>query len=237
MSKTNTIKRKTTGFDIVYRVITAVMAVAMFPLAYFSKLLFVVVMHEEVSSLLQLFGETNDPGGTYFEWSIADFFDSSSTIRTLLNFGDGEGLSLSAIWGNEYLRAVLFAVIFFVITLVIAVVILGFAIFSNKAKIVTWLSGTGFLTMIASFISFNSFFANPIVSGAASLRDVFAINGTFANLALAFVDITSIKLEGAFFYVMFLMLGIFIWAGAVLFVNASDEKEKAEKAMERANKK
>lgn len=230
MSKTNKLNKKTTGFDIVYRVVTAVMAVAMFPLAYFSKMLFVVVMHEEVSSLLQLFGQSNDPGGTYFEWSLADFFDPSSSAYTLLNFGDGEGLTLSAVWGNEYLRAVLFAVIFFVITLVIALVILGFAIFSNKAKIVAWLSGAGFLTMIASFISFNSFFVNPIVNDVASLRDVFNIEGSFANLALAFVDITSIKLEGAFFFVMFLMLGILIWSGAVLFVNASEEKEKAAEA-------
>ena len=39
MSKTKKIKQKTTGFDILYRVVTALMAVATFPFAYFSKMI------------------------------------------------------------------------------------------------------------------------------------------------------------------------------------------------------
>lgn len=220
MSKTNSLKKKTTGFDIFYRVATSIMVVAMFPLAYFSNLLFVVVMHEEVSSLLELLGQPEDPGGTYFEWSTAELLD-------MLMNSNGENLSLSAIWGNQYLRAVLFAVIFFAIALIIALVILGFALFSNKIKVITWLSGAGFLSTIASFISFDSFFAKPIVNDIVPLGEVLNLESGLTNIALSFMDVTMIKLEGAFFFVMFLMLGILILSASVLIVNNSDEKEKA----------
>ncbi len=235
MSKTK-IKRKTTGFDIIYRVVTAAMAVAIFPLAYFAKMLFVVVKHEELSGILNLFTETEDPGGTYFEFAIADVFDSNSTVNMLLKMNDGEGFSFSAIWENEYLRAVLFTAIFFAIALVIALVILGFAIFSNKQKVIACLSVGGLLAMAASFISFTTFFANPITSGEVSIGKVFELSGFVVNLALGFFDITTIQLEGAFFWVAFLLLGILIWSVSVIIVNASDEKEKQLKKMEQARK-
>lgn len=237
MSKTK-IKKKTTGFDIAYRVVTAAMAVAIFPLAYFAKMLFVVVKHEALSNLIGMLTEnTEDPGGTYFEFAIADIFDKDSTVNMLLKMNDGEGISLSAIWENEYLRAVLFTVIFFAIALVITLVILGFAIFSNKQKVIACLSSGGLLAMIASFISFTSFFANPITSGEVALTEVLNISGFVVNLALGLLDITTIQLEGAFFWVAFLLLGILIWSVSVIIVNASDEKEKQLKKMEQARNK
>ena len=237
MSKTK-IKKKTTGFDIAYRVVTAAMAVAIFPLAYFAKMLFVVVKHEELSSIIGMLTETTgDPGGTYFDWSIADVFDPGNYANWLITLNEGKSFSLSAVWENEYLRAVLFAVIFFAIALVITLVILGFAIFSNKRKVIAFLSGGGLLAMLASFISFTMFFANPITSGEVSIAKVFNISGFVVNLALEFIDITTIQLEGAFFWVAFLLLGILIWSVSVIIVNASDEKEKQLKKMEQARNK
>lgn len=234
MSKTK-IKRKTTGFDIIYRVVTAAMAVAIFPLAYFAKMLFVVVKHEELSNLIGMLTEnTEDPGGTYFEWAIADVFDSGNFANWLVTMNEDKSFSLSAIWENEYLRAVLFAVIFFAVALVITLVILGFAIFSNKQKVIACLSSGGLIAMLASFISFTSFFANPITSGEVSIGKVFNLSGFVVNLALEFIDITAIQLEGAFFWVAFLLLGILIWSVSVIIVNVSDEKEKQLKKMEQA---
>ncbi len=236
MSKTNKIKQKTTGFDILYRVVTAIMAVATFPLAYFSKMILVVIMHEEVSNLINNLTGSEDPGGTYVEWSIADIFDSSSTLHMILNLGEGNSLSISSIWENEYLRAALIAAIFFAITLVLAFIILFFAIFSNKSKVIIGLSTGGTLSMIAAFISFTIFFAHPITIGEATLSSILNIEGIIANLALGFVDITTLKLEGAFFWVMFLMIGILIWSISVLIVNKSEEKEKAMKEAARRNR-
>ncbi len=222
MSKTNQLKQKTTGFDILYRVVTAIMVVAMFPLAYFSKLIFIVVMHEEVSSILELLGQPDDPGGTYFEWSTAELLNK-------LFESDSQSLSLNMIWDNQYLRAVLFAVIFFLIALIIALVILGFALFSNKVKVVLWLSGAGLLSMLASFISFDSFFAKPIINDVVPLAEVLNMEGGLASLALSFMDVTAIKLEGAFFFVLFLMLGILIFSASVMIVNSSEKNEVSKK--------
>lgn len=238
MSKTNKLKQKTTGFDILYRVITAVLVVAMFPLAYFQKMIFIVVMHKEASTLIdKLFGaETADPGGTYFEWSISDLFNPMSSLHSIINTKDEITFNLSVFWENPYLRAVLFAVVFFALTLVIALVILGFAVFSNKTKIITILSASGVASMLASWISFSMFFAEPITSNAVSIGEVLNIGGVITNLLLGFFDITTIKLESAFFSVLFLMLGILIWSVSVYIVNKSDEKEKAMKKAEKANK-
>lgn len=236
MSKTNRIKRKTTGFDIVYRVVTAIMAIAVFPLAYFQKIVFIVIMHEDISALVDKItnAESSDPGGTYIEWAIADVFNTSSTLHSLINNSDG-AITFNSVWENQYLRAVLFSAIFFALTLILALVILGFAIFSNKVKAIIGLSSGGILCMLASWISFSNFFSNPITNDIVPLGEALNIKGVIINLLLGLVDVTTIKLEGAFFSVFFLMLGILIWSVSVLVVNNSEEKEKAMKTAAHKN--
>lgn len=236
MSKTNRIKRKTTGFDIVYRVVTAIMAIAVFPLAYFQKIVFIVIMHEDISALVDKItnAESSDPGGTYIEWAIADVFNTSSTLHSLINNSDG-AITFNSVWENQYLRAVLFSAIFFALTLILALVILGFAIFSNKVKAIIGLSSGGILCMLASWISFSNFFSNPITNDIVPLGEALNIKGVIVNLLLGLVDVTTIKLEGAFFSVFFLMLGILIWSVSVLVVNNSEEKEKAMKTAAHKN--
>lgn len=236
MSKTK-IKRKTTGFDILYRVVTAIMAVAMFPIAYFAKLVFIVVSHEELSNALNTLLDGDDPGGTYFEWGISDVFSSSSSLSWFIDEESMGEFQFSMIWNNEYFRAAFIALVFFAIALVIALVILGFAIFSNKIKVIAGLSAGGIVAMIASLISFTSFFANPITSGEVGLAELLNVEESLISLALGFVEITTIKLEGAFFWVLFLMAAILIWSVSVHIVNVSDEKEKAQKAMAKARNK
>ena len=236
MSKTNKIKRKTTGFDIVYRVVTAIMAAAMIPFALLSKMIFIVVMHEEVSSVLNALLGTDDPSGTYFEWGFLDLFDSSSSLSLFIDEDSFSDFQFSTVWDNVYLRAVFIALVFFAIALVISLVILGFAVFSNKIKVITGLSVGGLLAMGASWIAFTNFFARPLTSGEISLREVFDGMGAIASLAVGLIDITTVRLMSAFYGVFFLMLGILIWSVSVMIVNASDEKEKAQKAMARAKK-
>ncbi len=236
MNKTKTLKRKTTAFDVVYRIVTALMAVAMFPLAYFSKMLFIIVMHKDLSSLLNtlLGSEEQDPGGTYFEWAIADVFNPNSSLALFVNEDNFKDFDFSAVWENEYTRALFFAVVFFALTLVLGIVILGFAVFSNKTKVIACLSASGIVSMIISLVVFNMLFASPITSGQVSIGEALNISGLIANLAFGLVNVTTIKLEGGFFWVLFLMIAILIWSVSVQIVKTSDEKEKAEKAMQRA---
>lgn len=236
MSKTK-IKRKTTGFDILYRVVTAVLAIAMFPAFYFSNLLTFEIVHEDISNLLNYFREEAEQttDATYDSISLSEL---PEWIDMFSQFSSGDFDFKTQILQNELYRPVIVAVVFIAIALVLGLVILGFAIFSNKTKVITALSCAGFLSTIAAYISFNGFFAEPLIAGEITLSQLLNIDGVITSLLIGFLgDVTVFTLDAAFFAVMFLMLGILIWSVSVMVVNASDEKEKAEKAMAKARKK
>lgn len=236
MSKTK-IKRKTTGFDILYRVVTAALAIAMFPAFYFSNLLTFEIVHEDISNLLNYFREEAEQttDATYDSISLSEL---PELIETFSQFASDDFDFKSQILQNELYRPVVVAVVFIAIALVLGLVILGFAIFSNKTKVITALSGAGFLSTIAAFIAFDGFFANPLIAGEITLAQLFNVDGIITSLLIGFLgDVTVFTLDAAFFAVMFLMLGILVWSVSVMVVNASDEKEKAEKAMAKARKK
>ena len=119
------------------------------------------------------------------------------------------------------------AVVFLAIALVLGLVILGFAAFSNKIKVITALSGTGFLCTLASYISFTGFFAEKLLAGDITLSQLFNTDGIIATAIMSIIgDVVVCTLDGAFYAVMFLLLGICVWSVSVWIVNASDEKEK-----------
>lgn len=235
MSKTNTIKRKTTGFDIVYRVITAAMAVAMYPIFYFANLLTFEIVHEDISNLLNYFRDEATLEVTYESISLAEL---PEWVNMFSSFTSEDFNFSTAILQNELYRPVIVAVVFIAIALVLGLVILGFAIFSNKTKVIVALSGAGFLSTLAAFISFDGFFAERLIAGEITLAQLFNVDGIITTLIMSFLgDVTVFTLDTAFYAVMLLMLGICAWSVSVMIVNVSDEKEKAEKAMERARKK
>ena len=105
-------------------------------------------------------------------------------------------------------------------------VIIGFALFSNKVKVIAALSGSGLACTIASYISFTQFFAKPLINGEITLSQLFNVQNTIVNMVLNLAgDVTVFRLEGAFFSVLFLLLAVFIWSVAVVIVNKSEEKE------------
>lgn len=233
MSK-NKIKRKTTGFDILYRVVTAIMAVAMYPAFYFADLLTFMIEHTDISNLLNYFRDEATLDATYDSISLAEL---PELIETFSQFTSGDFDFKTAILQNELYRPIVVAAVFVAIALVLGLVILGFAIFSNKSKVITALSGAGFLSTIAAYISFNGFFAEPLIDGEITLAQLLNIDGIITSYIIGFLgDVTVFALDAAFFAVMFLMLGILVWSISVIIVNTSDEKEKAEKAMAKANR-
>lgn len=234
MSK-NKIKRKTTGFDILYRVVTAAMAIAMFPAFYFANLLTFEIVHEDISNLLNYFRDEATLDATYDSISLSELPEWIDMFST---FSNEDFDFKTAILQNELYTPIIVAVVFVAIALLLGLVILGFAIFSNKVKVIAALSGAGFLSTIAAFIAFDGFFANPLIAGEITLTQLFNVDGIILSTVMGFLgDVTVFTLDAAFFAVMFLMLGILVWSVSVLVVNASDEKEKAEKAMARARNK
>ena len=223
MSKTKKIKQKTTGFDIFYRVITVIMTVAMYPLFYFKNILYFEIDHSTISDLLNSITGKNETQVTYDYISIAGLPEWLDMIKSYL--GDSADINLD-VFSNALYRPLIIAAAFIAGALVLGVIIIGFALFSNKVKVIAALSGSGLACTIASYISFTQFFAKPLINGEITLSQLFDVQNTIVNMVLNLAgDVTVFRLEGAFFSVLFLLLAVFIWSVAVVIVNKSEEKE------------
>lgn len=229
MSKTKSLKKKTTGFDIVFRVVTAVSALAMFPILYFGKLLTFEITHTSLSELMNNFKEEGEQAleVTYDSIGLSTIYEFVDLFKGFIP--EDESISLN-LWDNAIYRPVVVAAVLLVLALLIALVIFFVAIFSNKAKVVAILSGIGFAFSFAAYGSFTWFFANKLISGEIPIARLLNIDGALLTTLIGYIgEVTVFRLDGAFYGVFFLMMFIFIWSLAVVFVNASEEKEKAMK--------
>ena len=233
MSKTNKIKQKTTGFDILHRVVTAIACLAIYPVFYFADLVHILITHKEISDLLD---KLNNEGNLHATEESISLSELSQWIDMFSSFTNSEFDFQKSILQNELYRPLVVAAVFIIIALVLGLVILGFAIFSNKIKVIIGLSGAGFLSTIAAYIAFG-FFANPLVAGETTLSQILNMDGIIASAIIGFLgEVASFTLDGAFWGLMFIMLGICAWSVSVFLVNKSDEKEKAMKEAARKNK-
>lgn len=234
MSKTKTLKKKTTGFDIVYRVVTAIACIAIYPAFYFADLIHILIAHTDISDLINKFTESNILHATEESVSLAKL---GELINTFSGFVDDEFDFKTSILQNELYRPLVVAAVFIIIALVLGLVILGFAVFSNNIKTIIGLSGAGFLSTIAAYIAF-SFFANPLMAGEITLSQLFGIDGIIVSAIVKYLgEVVAFNLDGAFWSLMFIMLVICVWSVSVLIVNKSDEKEKAMKKAEKQRQK
>ena len=230
MSKTNSLQKKTTGFDIMYRVVTAILAIAMFPAVYFADLFTFEIAHTGISNFLgglNLNGEEGMEGTLHTTYDSLSLHELPQWINTFSSFTNEDFDFKASILQNALYRPVVVAVVFLVLALVIGLVILGFAIFSNKIKVITALSASGFLCTLASYISFTGFFAEKVIAGDITISQLFNMNGIITSAIASLIgEVILFTLDGAFFAVMFLLLGICAWSISVMIVNYSDEKEK-----------
>ena len=98
---------------------------------------------------------------------------------------------------------------------------------ANKIKVITALSASGFLCTVVSYVSFTGFFAEKVLAGEITISQLFNMDGIITSLIANFIgEVILFTLDGAFFAVMFLLLGICLWSISVMIVNYSDEKEK-----------
>ncbi len=217
-------QEKLTSFDIMYKAITIIMAIAMFPICYFSTMIYVQMDHTQIADLWGSITQNSRPelGVTYEEISLAKL---PELVETLSGFASSDA-SVN-IWSYEHFRPALIAAGFLAVALILGLVIIGFVIFSRNLKVVIGLSAAGFVSTIISLGIFNEAFAKPIIDGTVSLSELLKIDGIIGSLALQYIGkITAISPREAFFGVMFVMLGICLWSLCVLLVNSSEENEK-----------
>ena len=230
MSKTNSLQKKTTGFDIMYRVVTAILAFAMFPAVYFANLFTFEIAHTSISNLLgglNLNGEEGMSGTLHTTYDSISLHKLPEWIELFSTFTNEEFDFKASVLQNALYRPVVVAVAFLAIALVIGLVILGFAIFLNKIKVITALSASGFLCTVASYVSFTGFFAEKVLAGEITISQLLNMDGIIMSTVVNLIgEVILFTLDGAFFAVMFLLLGICLWSVCVMIVNYSDEKEK-----------
>lgn len=247
-------KRKQTGFDIMYRVVTAVLAAAVFPIVYFMNLVYYALDWSSVINILNnvkdILGSENLLEGiqnllspsTEKVTEISDgyiCFAKWDEFSSIINsFSSGETNYKDLLLHNADLRPLVISLALFAVVIVLALVIFIVAVASNKPKTVAALSGTGVFLGIVSDIVFVIGFANPIVNGEKTLSEIFNISNAIGSIfANALGKVVELRYDNAFFTVLFLMGAILIWSVAVIIVNSDDKAEKALREAKKAEKK
>lgn len=252
--KKNQKKRKQTGFDIMYRVVTAVLAAAVFPIVYFMNLVYYALDWSSVINILNnvkdILGSENLLEGIQNLLSpstekVAEISDGYicfakwDEFGSIINsFSSGETNYKDLLLHNADLRPLVISLALFAVVIVLALVIFIVAVASNKPKTVAVLSGTGVFLGIVSDIVFVVGFANPIVNGEKTLSEIFNISNAIGSIfANALGKVIELRYDNAFFTVLFLMGAILIWSVAVIIVNSDDKAEKALREAKKAEKK
>lgn len=247
-------KRKQTGFDIMYRVVTAVLAAAVFPIVYFMNLVYYALDWSSVINILNnvkdILGSENLLEGiqnllspsTEKVTEISDgyiCFAKWDEFSSIINsFSSGETNYKDLLLHNADLRPLVISLALFAVVIVLALVIFIVAVASNKPKTVAALSGTGVFLGIVSDIVFVIGFANPIVNGDKTLSEILNISNAIGSIfANALGKVVELRYDNAFFTVLFLMGAILIWSVAVIIVNSDDKAEKALREAKKAEKK
>jgi|GEM_PF-158715 len=244
--KTPKIKRKTTALDIVSRVITCGLAVAIPAAAYVLSIIYYEFQSTALALLSKYMGNENDDGTTYgyitIKGFIKDFWPTIASSSEKDSNAAGElWTALEPVHGAIYATGILFA-----LTLVIAVVIFFTACFSNSNKLPLIFSALGLCSAFGMAVAFRGITA-PILDGTLSLSqtlastllgglfgssDIMAILGTLlGSLSQLIINFTVINLSTAWVTILVCYVILIIWHGAMLVISLG-ETPKAPKAKE-----
>lgn len=220
--KTAKIKTKTTGMDILYRIVMAALAVCVPIAAYFANLIYYVVESDVFKLLAQIKGDSSDDGSTYGYFSFNMF---TKDILPLLDNSENKS-SLGTIWDSlsQIHTAIIFSVAFFVISLIIAVVVFFFSAVSNKKKVPFFLSIGGLVSTIAFFISFRQM-STPMTDGTITLTNFFG-SSLISSLLPFLASFSVLNLSTAWFLMLFLYIGMVSWSGANYLIEDKPKKIK-----------
>ncbi len=209
-------KEKLTAFDIVYKIVTVALAVAVFPVAYFKDLIYLEIVH---------FGLTGSSASTTYE--SLSLSEMSDLIDQLSQFTKGNDGYFKELISLDIYRPAIIAAVFFVIALLIAVAIIVVAVVSRKTLPVICLSGASVVSMIISYCVFTYSFAAPVVNGDVTLADLLNTSNYLLSVVIGIFagNVSSLRLDSAFITAFFLLLAVLIWAVSVHIVNLSEEKE------------
>jgi hypothetical protein len=194
---------------IVYRIVSALLALCVIPAAYFLSFLkygfsaVVINIGDEVSIkyLFDQFLDKNSPLNGLFGGS-GDFFANAS-VKSLMP----AGISF---------------LVFFALAILISLVVFFFAAFSNMRLTITCLGAGGFLSIIGVYISFGRF-AAPLLSGSTAISDFLNI-GSLGFLVDSAIKIEIFRLTSATMIMGLIFSLIVIWGLAFVLTDDGSEK-------------
>ncbi|NLP47466.1 MAG: hypothetical protein GX345_00810 [Clostridiales bacterium] len=203
----------------VYRLVAALLALAIIPSAYFLSFFY----YSFDAGLLYVADEV------YISDTVNSLSGNDSVIKDLLT-GKSEILSSH---GVEQIKPTLIIfVAFFALALILSLIIFFFALFSNKQGLITALAGGGLASMAGVYISFGHM-AKMLTSGQIPLSSFFESQGLsfLLNLGIQLADsilgLKALRLTSATLIMTVLFAAIVIWGLA--FILTDDSKEKVDK--------
>ncbi len=195
---------------VVYRVVTALIAACVIPLAIFSPLVRIVgdmtitdsYVAEDVSA-----------------YDIYDlFFDKDSTFE-----GFGELKLTEKV--KEVLPNLIAAGCCLAAALLLSLVIIGFAAFSNRRLVILCLSAGAIVSMIAMFVTFGNF-AEPFMTGKITIADLGLMESEILKTVVStFITIKLLQISSAGFLIIIAFSGILLWTLSFMLTEIGDPKK------------
>jgi len=226
----NTVKsRDDVAFNVIYRVVTAVIALLTFPVMFFKSLYYLAFTLGGTEIYSKVEGDT---GATFSSKSIYDFLTGNTILGKLSEgqFKPSEEL-LQII--QPLKNPAITVISLFASLCLIALVIFVFAAFTRKKLPIVIAAGIGVLVLIAIPFAFGKLEA-PLIDGRIDLVALIAEAGnfdllrSFPTLAKELVGhVDFLKAGDAYVFLWLIFAGILVWTGSVILVDSGDKPKKA----------
>ncbi len=212
------VKKRDSGFNIMYRIVTALIAAATFPAMIFTSLFYFAYTIPLWPMISQ---DATDTGATYFKMSIYEALSDYSGFKGLFMGSDAKVDLMGVL---ELVRRQLIAVIgLYALIVILALVIIAFALFTRKKLPIVISSVIGIVALAFIPLAFNRLQA-PFLDGTINL-DSFLHLG-LENILDLVAKVDFIKAGEAYTFLWVIFVAILAWTGAVMLVNMGDEPKK-----------
>lgn len=209
--------------EYLYRIVMAILSLCVPVAAFFCDYIYLVLESDVFRILAQLTGDTADTGATSSVWSLRRAVED--LLPLISENESGTAVVLSAL--DPLKPAMISFAIFFVLAVVLAIVVFFFSCFSRKKTVPMCIAGGGILSMIAMYISFRNI-ATPLMDGSISLSSFFS-SSLLTSIVAGMSSFSTIRVTTGFFVMLFLFIGMTLWAGANKLIDLGDKPAKDNK--------
>lgn len=197
---------------IVYRIVTAVIAICIVPNMMYNTLIRLVFsagenLVEENMSVMKLI----------------DYFSKDGMLHGLLEKSSDTEITDAL---RNLLTPAIISGVLLVLAILVCLAIFVIAIIKPMQKTTLVLSGSGIILTIASIITFNKCVGTPLVDGSVSISDIIG-GGIVSTIIQLFSGIELLQLGTAAIMTAIIFVAIAVWTGAYVLTDlGADNKNK-----------